>query len=327
MKSPITGEEMKLVLESRELTYRKEKFSYIAQLWLCEQSGEMFTSEEMDEVNIGQVYNQYRVRYGIPFADEIRDIRSTYGLSATKMSEILGFGENQYRLYENGEMPSEANGKLIKSIMNPDVFLVFVKNSENQFEGKAFHKILEKVESAKARIEDMNRDSIIYSSYTRSLNNGYAAQSYSKLKNILLYLIDQCGGVFNTKMNKLLFFIDFLSYKKRGVAMSGLAYKAIQYGPVPNRYDIIYGLVDDVRSEIIAFPSGYSGTKLYSEIKPDLTALSQEEINIMDTVISKLKPLSANEVSEISHKERAWKEFFGVNSYIDFNTAFDLITF
>ena len=47
-------------------------------------------------------------------------------------------------------------------------------------------------------------------------------------------------------MNKLLFYTDFLCYKKYGRAMSGLAYKAIQYGPVPVRWDRVYSLVDGV---------------------------------------------------------------------------------
>ena len=47
----------------------------------------------------------------LPFTEEIRQIRNKYGLPATTMSEILGFGVNQYRLYETGEIPSETNGQ------------------------------------------------------------------------------------------------------------------------------------------------------------------------------------------------------------------------
>lgn len=57
------------------------------------------------------------------------------------MSEILGFGENQYRLYENGDMPSEANGKVLMSIMNPEIFLTFVLNAREQFSEDEDHYI------------------------------------------------------------------------------------------------------------------------------------------------------------------------------------------
>lgn len=37
------------------------------------------------------------------YKNEIIDIRKRYGISAAKMSQILGIGVNQYRLYEQGE--------------------------------------------------------------------------------------------------------------------------------------------------------------------------------------------------------------------------------
>ena len=44
---------------------------------------------------------------------------------------ILGFGTNQYRLYEMGEVPSESNGKMIRSAMNPQVFLDLVRSTRS----------------------------------------------------------------------------------------------------------------------------------------------------------------------------------------------------
>lgn len=323
MRSPFTGGEVITILENRELTYRKEKFSYTANLYKCVDTEELFTNESMDEVNIGQVYNQYRVRYGIPFADEIRDIRSIYGLAATKMSEILGFGENQYRLYENGEMPSEANGKILKSILNYDIFCNIVKNAENQFYAKEFAKICAKLEGAKDRIAEMNKKREVFVCQ-RSEANGYAPQSYSRLKNIMLYLIERCNDVYNTKMNKLLFYVDFLSYKRRGIAMSGLAYKAIQYGPIPERYNFIYASIDDIYSDIVEFPSGYSGEVLKAAVSPDMSVFSDDDIKILDQVVVAFKRSKANEISEISHKEDAWINNLMKNQYIPFSEAFTL---
>ena len=133
LKSPFSGGDAKLCHESSVLTFRKEQFCYVHQFYECQNTHERFTTTELDEANLAQVYNKYRAKYGIPFPEEIKRIRQHYGLSATKMSAILGFGENQYRLYENGDMPSEANGKVLMSIMNPDFFLAFVLNSREQF--------------------------------------------------------------------------------------------------------------------------------------------------------------------------------------------------
>lgn len=108
MRSPFTGGNATLKHEVSELTYRKETFKYVHLYYECDETKERFTTTELDEVNIGQIYNQYRAKYGIPFPDEIASLRKQYGLPAIKMSRILGFGDNQFRLYENSDMHSEA---------------------------------------------------------------------------------------------------------------------------------------------------------------------------------------------------------------------------
>jgi uncharacterized phage-associated protein/transcriptional regulator with XRE-family HTH domain len=324
MKSPFTGGETKLIKEHRELTFRKEKFSYMAHCYLCIDTGEHFTTTALDTLNINQIYNQYRVKYGIPFPDEIQNIRELYGLSALKMSEILGLGVNQYRLYENGEMPSEAIGKTLKSIMNISVFTAYVHNAENQFDKKEFERINDKIGRLVSKQDDLNKRNSIFCTDSRSVFTGYAKQSYSKVKNVILYYVSQLDGVFNTKMNKLLFYSDFLSYKLHGVGITGLSYVAIQYGPVPEHWNVVYGSIDDIRTEIIAFSSGNSGDKLCSDIQPDMNEFSKEDIVILETVLSEFKDVSANDISAISHKEDAWIKYIDTNCRIDYNEAFSL---
>ena len=327
MKSPFTGGKVVLQQEKSELVFRKEKFQYISLYYQCEDTKERFTTTEIDEINLSQVYNQYRVRYGIPFPDEIKRIRQTYELPASKMSEILGFGDNQYRLYENGDMPSEANGKILSSIKEPLIFKVFVENAKNQFDVKEYEKICVKLKKAieykRSRIQEV----LIFDSYSRGVYNGYATQSCSRLKNIILYFIEQCGAVFNTKMNKLLFYTDFLSYKTYGYGMSGLAYKAIQFGPVPVRWDRVYSLTDDVYPEIVEFSSGNCGTKLCSNLSPDSTCFTEGELSVLNVVLNKFKNTSASEISELSHNEDAWKKYYDTNLMIDYNEAFTLKAF
>ena len=289
MKSPFTGGNVSLRQENSELVFRKEKFRYTYLYYECEDTKEHFTTTEIDELNLAQVYNQYRIKYGIPFPDEIKQIREMYDLSALKMSEILGFGDNQYRLYESGGMPSEANGKVLNLIKDPAIFETFVRNARYQLDEKEFKRILAKLNKViESQLPDIEAE-LIYDSYTRGSINGYATQSYKKLKNILLYFIERCGGVFNTKMNKLLFYTDFLCYKKYGRAMSGLAYKAIQYGPVPVRWDRVYSLVDGVNQDIVEFESGYSGVKLDSLLTSDMNVFSPEELSVLESVYENFK--------------------------------------
>ena len=61
------------------------------------------------------------------------------------MSVILGFGANQYRLYEEGEVPSESNGKMIRGAMHPRIFLDLVCSSRHQLSEKDYSKIVARV--------------------------------------------------------------------------------------------------------------------------------------------------------------------------------------
>jgi uncharacterized phage-associated protein len=205
--------------------------------------------------------------------------------------------------------------------MNPSVFITYVQNSESQFTQQELSKIYDKIEGA------MKKTAYVSSAYKmpkRSIINGYAPVSFSHVKNIMLYYIDRLGGVFSTKMNKLLFYTDFYSYKTLGYGMTGLAYKAIQYGPVPFNWNVLYGSMEDVESEIISFPSGNSGEQLVSAIQPDMSTFSAEELNILNDIVSKFGSLTANQLSELSHSEDAWLHYVGTSFPIDYTEAFTL---
>ena len=324
MQSPFTGGHATLHHEIAELTFRKEKFQYVHQFYECDETKERFTTTALDEINVGQVYNQYRAKYGIPFPDEIKRIRQRYGLPASKMSQILGFGDNQYRLYENGDMPSEANGKILMSIQDPHIFESFVINAQNQFGQEEYMKILAKVKAIQTDGNEMQMRNYVFNGYRRDVFNGYATQSVGKLKNIILFYIERYTGVFFTMMNKLLFYTDFYSYKTSGKGMSGLAYKAIQRGPVPVRWDRIYSFYDDIQQEIVHFESGAEGTMLTSALSPDLSEFTEEELHILETIYHRFKSENSTKISDISHSEDAWQKYVDSGQLIDFNMSFRL---
>ena len=108
---------MTLEWEWREMEFRKETWRVMFPYYKCADTGEQFTTTDSDGVWLAQVRNQYCRKYGIPYMDEIVAVRERYGLSAVKMSAILGFGPNQWRKYEQEEVPNVSNGRMIRSIM------------------------------------------------------------------------------------------------------------------------------------------------------------------------------------------------------------------
>lgn len=327
MKSPFTGKEMKLVYEKRTSNFRGEQYEFEHTAWLCEDTGEQFTTDDSDTAAFVQVTNQYRAKYGIPYTDEIIDVRKRYGISAAKMSQILGIGVNQYRLYEQGEVPSVSNGRMIRSVMNPKVMLEMVESSRNEMSQSEYDRIVGKVKAVIAmseayKLEQYETKRLF--SVPRGADNGYAQISLDRLKNILLYFIEKSNGVFFTKMNKLLFYADFMAYRVTGKGMTGLAYKAIAHGPVPVRWDRIYSFYDEIDQEIVQFPDGRAGTKLVSSLSPDMAEFSDDELKILEYVSQRFKKESPTQISETSHQEEAWKQYLNSDRLISFEMAFTL---
>lgn len=145
MNSPFTGGHATLVEEKATTTYRGEEFDYTRRYYRCDDTGIAFTDDETDAWSLEQIYSQYREKYGIPTPEEIKAIREQYGLSATTMSKILGIGDNQYGLYENGEMPTKNIGRMIATIKDKNIFSMYVDMAKNQFTEKENNRIREKV--------------------------------------------------------------------------------------------------------------------------------------------------------------------------------------
>lgn len=55
-----------------------------------------------------------------------------------------------------------------------------------------------------------------------------------------------------------------------------------------------------------------------------MSCFTEEERTILDIVLSKFKNTSASEISELSHNENAWGNYYNTNQMINYNEAFIL---
>ena len=305
--------EEKYFQEVRTTTFRKEEYSYI-HTGIIDADGEMWTTTEMDEANIFQVYNQYRVRHGIPFPDEISGLREHYGLSAAKMSQILGFGINQYRMYEDGEVPSVSNARTIIAAREKDVFMSFVEASKSDMTEQEYHRIRKKVEAADGDYKPI----VLPSEYT-----GFRSLSTDKVANVVRLIISTIGSTFVTKMNKLLFYADFIHYKKHGYGITGITYKALPFGPVPEQWGTLYSSLSGINMEEYVYPSGQSGINLEAIENTD-NILNESELSTVEKVCTLFSNMSAGEISQTSHLEKGWIENKDTRASISYQDAFAL---
>ena len=269
IECPLCDGKAFLKIEKKSGSFRKEEFQIFSHFYKCEKCDEEFTTTETDDLNTIQVYNQYRERHNIPSAEQIKLIRKRYNISATKMSLILGMGQNQYGLYESGEIPNESNSQLISLISNPKIFKEHLLKRKSILQPKEFDKILHKIEISISKENENN-----YSITNRYFNSflppseftGFQLTSFQKFAHMIIFFLPEAFLV--TRLNKFLFYADFLNYKYTCFSISGYNYAAIPLGPVPQDYKTVYDLVED--NNIITtepFDYGYDITEKFTPLK------------------------------------------------------------
>ena len=325
---------MKRMLKDDVLVFRKEEFPILYHYYLCEDSGEEFTDGALDNLNVIQAYNQYRSRYNLPFPDEIKEIREQYGVSATKMAEILGFGVNVYRHYESGEVPNISNARLIHVAKDPAEFKKLVLAS-NVLNGNALGNTIKKIDELIASHSDFNAVGLPKYLMTglkngkASIFTGYRTPNLDRLLEMIVYFTKECRP-WKTKLNKLLFYADFGHYRKTGYSISGAEYIAIQMGPVPLNFSSIFeyaAMHDDVDIAYQEFQNGGIGEsfKPHPNREFNVNLFEDAECLTLKEVMNRFRDVSTADIIQLSHEEAAWSENFNDKRKISYEYAFKMV--
>jgi len=147
-----------------------------------------------------------------------------------------------------------------------------------------------------------------------------------KFKNILLYVLERCGGkpnVGETVLYKLLYFSDFNFYETYEEHLSGAQYRKLPFGPVPQNLDnILHKMVEKGQLQQIKTEyHGYPQTRYLPLDKADLTKMTAAEKDVVDRVIDRFSDWSASAISEYSHKDLPWQAT-NDGDIIDYELAF-----
>jgi hypothetical protein len=133
-----------------------------------------------------------------------------------------------------------------------------------------------------------------------------------KLRELVLHIALQSEGdaYFGAvKLNKLLFFGDFLFYRRYGRSITGQEYQALEHGPAPRRLaplirEMEKGKAIAIRENRL---SGRAQKRVLALREPLLGSFKPEEIAFVDSLIRRCWDKSAMEMSDISHLFAGWR--------------------
>ena len=133
-----------------------------------------------------------------------------------------------------------------------------------------------------------------------------------RLRELAIYISEKSSGdnAFGaTKLNKLLFYADFLAYLNFGEPITGAEYFRLPKGPAPKRWlsvrdNMIHnGDIKLMAAEFYGFPQ----QKVVPLRKPDLSAFKSKQIALINKIVELHKGKTAAEISDESHGFVGWK--------------------
>ncbi|RZK31696.1 MAG: hypothetical protein EOO61_17730, partial [Hymenobacter sp.] len=128
LESPFTGGPVEGTVEARAYEMRGQQITINVPTYRCVDTGELFSTGEQDEFFLAELHRQYRERNNVPTPSALKARREELGISAREASQLLGFGINQFSLYEAGEMPTSANTTLLRLFCNPQLLRGIVES-------------------------------------------------------------------------------------------------------------------------------------------------------------------------------------------------------
>jgi transcriptional regulator with XRE-family HTH domain len=207
---------------------------------------------------------------------QLKLIRGAKGLSQEEMAEILGVSRPTYAEIEKGQ------GEVTVSSL------------------EKFAKYLGVSAGLLLSADDFRAE----------LDTNKAVDKY---KSMLLYAIE-CGGddkdgrITKTKLAKLLYLADFAWFYKHLKPMSGLQYRRLNYGPVPDQY---FRAVDELAEEnkigISTSTKGDAYMIELTESSAPKTGLTKEEMSFISDICKKWKNRNTKDIVAFTHNQLPWK--------------------
>jgi len=304
------------ITQEEEFNVKGEAILVKVELLKCSECEAEFEDMNSENDPYALAYEEYRKRKGMVFPAQIVEFRKKYNLTQKELSSLLGFGDITLSRYENGSLQDEAHDQLLKFVLQPTNLLSLIKE-----------KPFVIPESKHEHIRNILDNEIIKEYYFSKISSRREADIFSGYKttdfNRVLHLVKYFAyplGVVKTKLMKLLFYSDFKAFKEFKHSLTGLAYAKYPYGPVPEGFQLLLGMMLEMDPSIsteMQFIGNYQGEVFKSSTAPKVDAFNDNEWAIIKDVQNRFEYFTSKDIKNFSHEEKAYQE----------NSMFELIPY
>lgn len=303
-------------VEERMETYnvKGESITIPARVRVCNTCGKDVFDEALDDQTLQSAYDVYRRNHKIISPAEIRALREMYGLSQRGLGVLLDWGPITIHRYEAGSLPDESHNQVLRLMQDPfNMAHLFLENKE-VFDKQTYTKILDRLlvilsEKAPAKVAEVLGQSS--SQRKPSIYTGFVKFQPETLMEMMVFFAHKAGGVLKTKLNKLLWYADFVHYKHNTLSISGATYSHYPYGPVPQNYESFLTALYSNDSLVIEERDlgtnkegeAMVGIWLSTNREPQLRDLPQTAMIVLEEIHEYFVNIGSKKISALSHKE------------------------
>ena len=154
----------------------------------------------------------------------------------------------------------------------------------------------------------------------------------AKYQNAILYFAKNLNPyqLGKTKLAKLLYYLDFISYRDKGKQVTGTLYYKQEHGPLSKDLtEMIGDLVEEKKLEVdrIAVHNNEKQKDQFRTLRdPDETVFDEYEQTLLKKLINKYADVSTEVMVAKSHLEAPWVKAQN-GAVLDYNFAFDIEDF
>lgn len=283
--------------------------SYPARYEYCDRTEEYLTFGGTLNSNNLAMKDAYRKKVGLLTSQEIVSIRELYGISQKDLCKILNWGSSTIGRYESSQVQDSVHDDVLRLIADdPGLFLKLLKRAKDTLSSKTFLRSLAHGNELFRKRKDRYLRASLEASYAEYTGNsdltGDTALDIDKVTDVVSYLSQKVSNLHKVKLMKMLWYCDFLSYKRTGKAITGLVYSAKAMGALPIGHDILI-LLDGIEYEEVEY-SKYVGCRFKAPSGFKITKLSPAEVQIINEVIERFGSYNARQIVKCMHGEEAY---------------------
>lgn len=235
---------------------------------------------EINDYNLTALYDAYRKKNGIVPLDTIRKIPKKYAIGKRPLSLLLGWGEQTFSRYYDGDMPTRQYSDVLTKIYEEPKYYAELLEA-----GKANLKTQTSYEKSRKAVDEL-------------LSGGSEADK-SKLNIAIRYLLSKCEDITPLALQKALYYIQGFYYAFNNAFIFSEDCEAWVHGPV---YRDIYFRYRDYRFDPISDGDN---------VNFDDSILTDAEKAIFDGVINNLCCYSGKVLESFTHEETPWLDARG----------------